>query len=163
MKRSNEYRSAHSDAPYRGSPALGVIVMVALTVLFVAVLGSFSFGISLGSLTTPQVSMSTEINVPNDQVQITHIGGDPLSGSSTNIAIVNESDGTRIEFGPSQHDETLEVGESVVITTTTGTIEGWTHETGNQSFELRSGTTYTITIVDTDSEVILYQTSLTSA
>lgn len=163
MRRSSEYRSANSDSHYRASPVLGVIVMVALTVLFVAVLGSFSFGISLGSLTTPQVSMSTEVNVPNDQVQITHIGGDQLVAGTTSIVIVNESDGQRIDFGPAQTDDTFEVGESVVITTTSGAIEGWALGAGDTSFELRSGTTYTIAIVDTDSDVILYRTSLTSA
>lgn len=142
---------------------LGIIVMVALTVLFVAVLGSFSFGFSLSSLTSPQVSMSTEVNVPNDQVQITHIGGDSLAAGSTSIVIMNESDGKRIEFGPAQTEDTFEVGDSVVITTTTSNIEGWALGSGNQTFELESGTTYTIAIIDTDSDIILYRTSLTSA
>lgn len=137
--------------------------MVALTVLFVAVLGSFSFGISLSSLTTPQASMSTQLDVPNNQIQITHIGGDSLAAGTTSIAIVNESDGARLDFGPAPTDETFEVGDTVTISTTTGVIEGWALGAGDQGFELQSGMTYTIAIVDADSEVILYRTSLTSA
>jgi FlaG/FlaF family flagellin (archaellin) len=163
MKRSNGYKSSHTDSHIRASPVLGVLVMVALTVLFVAVLGTFAFGMSFGSITTPQATMSTELSVPNDQIQITHIGGDTLSSDTTQIVIANESDGQRMVFGPAPDAESFEVGQSVEISTTSGSIEGWNLGHGNRTFELRQGMTYTISIMDTNSESVIYRTSLTSA
>lgn len=163
MTRSNGYKSSHTDSHYRASPVLGVLVMVGVTVLFVAVLGTFAFGMSFGSITTPQATMSTQLNVPNDQIQITHIGGDSLPSDRTQIVVENESNGQRMVFGPAPDAGTFEVGQSVVISTTSGSIEGWNLGLGNRTFELRQGMTYTISIMDTNSESIIYRTSLTSA
>lgn len=163
MTRSNGYKSSHTDSHYRASPVLGVLVMVAVTVLFVAVLGTFAFGMSFASITTPQATMSTQLSVPNDQIQITHIGGDPLSADSTRIIVENQSDGERMEFGPNPNAGSFEVGQTVAISTTDGAIDGWELGPGNRTFELRQGMTYTIEIVDTSSDSIIYRTSLTSA
>lgn len=163
MKRSNGYKSSHTDSHYRASPVLGVVVMVGLTVLFVAVLGTFAFGMSFASFTTPQATMSTQLSVPNDEIQITHIGGDSLASDSTQIVVVNESDGQQMAFGPTPEAGTFEVGQSVAISTRSGSIEGWDLSSANGTFELRQGVTYTIRIMDTSSESIIYRTSLTSA
>lgn len=163
MKRSNGYKSSNSRSHIRASPVLGAVVMVAITVLFVAVLGAFTFGMSLGSISTPQATMSTELSVPNDKVKITHIGGDPLSADRTRIVIENQSDGEQITFGPNQESATFDVGQTIIITTTSGSIEGWESENGSQSFELRRGLTYTIMIMDTKSEAFVYRASLTTA
>lgn len=141
---------------------LGAIVMVAVTVILVAMVGVFSFGVTLGSLTTPQASLSTQLSVPNDKITISHIGGDSLSARGTKLLITNESSGQQIEFGPNRTDDTFEVGDTLVISTTQGTIEGWQLATSSHSFQLRAGTTYTISIIDIDSETPIYRTSLTT-
>ena len=162
MKRSNTYSSARTNSQYRASPMLGVIVMVAVTVILVAVLGVFSFGVTLGSLTTPQASLSTQLSVPNDQITISHIGGDSLSARGTALVITNESDGHRMRFGPTRTDDTFEVGDAVVISTSRGTIEGWQLAASSQSFRLQAGATYSISLIDTDSDTPIYRTSLTT-
>lgn len=163
MKRSSSYKPSRSVSHHRASPVLGVLVMVAVTVLFVAVLGVFSFGFTLDSFSSPQVSMSTELNVPNDQIRITQIGGDSLSVETTRVVVVNESGGQQLEFHSVDGTEPFRVGESMVIVTTTGSLDGWVLEPGSQTFTLQGGTTYTIGIVDTRSDTLLYRTSLTVA
>lgn len=163
MKRSNGYKSSDPDAKHRTTPALGVVLMVSVTLLFVAVLGAFSFGLSLESLTTPQVSLSTAIDVPDDQIEISHMGGDALAADRTSIVVVNESDGRRIVFAPTRDVGPFEVGQTVVISTSSASINGWELEPGDRTFELRRGTAYTIRVVDSDSNHVLYQTTLTTA
>lgn len=163
MKRSNGYRSSDPDAKHRTTPALGVVLMVSVTLLFVAVLGAFSFGLSLESLTTPQVTLSTAIDVPDDQIKISHMGGDSLAADRTSIVVVNESDGQRIVFAPTRNAGPFEVGQTVVISTSSASIDGWELEPGDRTFELRRGMAYTIKVVDSDSNNVLYRTTLTTA
>lgn len=162
MRRSR-YTSFHTDSHYRSSPILGALLMVAVTVLFVAVLGTFSFGIAYGTADSPQVSLSTELDVPGNQVNIIHNGGESLSPDRTRIAIINESDGRTIELAAVRDGANdFEVGDKIFITTTTGSIDGWSLDSGSTTFELRSGITYTVKIYDTKSELSVYSTSLTT-
>lgn len=163
MKRSNGYDSSNSRARYRTTPALGVILMLAITLLFVAMLGAFSFGITFESLTTPQASMSTELDVPNNQITISHIGGDSLPSERTGVVIINESDGRILEFRSAQVGDSFEVGQTIVIDTATGSLDGWSLDDGARPFDLRRGVTYTIKVVDSNSENTIYRTSLTAA
>ncbi|MCH7659162.1 MAG: type IV pilin N-terminal domain-containing protein [Euryarchaeota archaeon] len=62
------------------SPVIGVILMVAITVILAAVIGAFVLGLgdSLGD-SGPQASLSFDQS--GDQVTVTHTGGDDLIGA----------------------------------------------------------------------------------
>ena len=62
------------------SPVIGVILMVAITVILAAVIGTFVLGLGQNVQSTPQASFSfdfdTSATTPN--VNVTHNGGDRL-------------------------------------------------------------------------------------
>jgi len=84
------------------SPVIGVILMVAITVILAAVIGTFVLG--LGDQvqdTAPQASFNFDFEAPggsaNDYVVITHDGGDTIdaSGQQLNTTV----DGTEVLGG----------------------------------------------------------------
>lgn len=163
MKRTTGYRSAEASDRLRVSPVLSALLMVSITVVFVAVLGVFSLGFINGTNSSPQATFSTELDVAEDRIIIQHLGGDPLAPQHTSIVVINESTGVRLEFTSSRTQDTFEVGESLVISTSEGTLSGWVLDSGELTFDIRSGVTYTIQIVDTRSQRVIYRTSLAMA
>ncbi|MUV50753.1 type IV pilin [Haloarcula sp. CBA1122] len=71
------------------SPVIGVILMVAITVILAAVIATFVLGLGdQVSNTAPQASFSTEYDSSaddNGQVTVTHDGGDSIKGSNLYI------------------------------------------------------------------------------
>ena len=63
------------------SPVIGVILMVAITVILAAVIASFVLGLGDQTQTTPTASFSFDYDADNDKVDITHDGGDPIPAS----------------------------------------------------------------------------------
>ena len=67
------------------SPVIGVILMVAITVILAAVIGTFVLGLGQNVQSTPQASFSFDFDKTNQQVNVTHNGGDRLEvGENTN-------------------------------------------------------------------------------
>jgi len=65
------------------SPVIGVILMVAITVILAAVIATFVLGLGdQVSNTAPQASFSTEYDSGNDWVEFTHDGGDSIEASN---------------------------------------------------------------------------------
>jgi len=61
------------------SPVIGVILMVAITVILAAVIASFVLGLGdQAQQTTPQASFSWDFDGSSDDLTITHDGGDPI-------------------------------------------------------------------------------------
>jgi flagellin-like protein len=61
------------------SPVIGVILMVAITVILAAVIASFVLGLGdQASQTTPQASMSWDYSGDTYNVTVTHDGGDSI-------------------------------------------------------------------------------------
>jgi flagellin-like protein len=61
------------------SPVIGVILMVAITVILAAVIASFVLGLGdQASQTTPQASMSWDYSGDTYNVKVTHDGGDSI-------------------------------------------------------------------------------------
>jgi flagellin-like protein len=61
------------------SPVIGVILMVAITVILAAVIATFVLGLGdQVSNTAPQASFSTEYDSNKDVVEVTHDGGDSI-------------------------------------------------------------------------------------
>lgn len=66
------------------SPVIGVILMVAITVILAAVIGTFVLG--LGDQvqnTSPQASFNFEFDTTSPNIIVTHDGGDTIDSAST--------------------------------------------------------------------------------
>jgi flagellin-like protein len=77
------------------SPVIGVILMVAITVILAAVIGTFVLGLGQNVQSTPQASFTFDFNTsastPN--VNVTHNGGDRLEvGDNTDSVRLVTSD-----------------------------------------------------------------------
>ncbi|ELZ91600.1 hypothetical protein C440_14839 [Haloferax mucosum ATCC BAA-1512] len=131
------------------SPVIGVILMVAITVILAAVIGSFVLGLGdQVNETAPQASFSFEYETgsPNN-LTITHESGDAIDAARVTIVggglDANWSDGTgsagQISAGDSttfDSDGDLDVssGDTVRVVwtsqsgSTSATIQSWTYE-----------------------------------
>lgn len=79
---NTNYKSTSPDD--RGvSPVIGVILMVAITVILAAVIGTFVLGLGQDvSQTAPQASISFENATGTGNITISHEGGDTLSAET---------------------------------------------------------------------------------
>ena len=69
------------------SPVIGVILMVAITVILAAVIGTFVLGLGdQVSDTAPQASFDFDFNETSGNVTITHEGGAQIDASNLNIS-----------------------------------------------------------------------------
>ena len=75
------------------SPVIGVILMVAITVILAAVIGSFVLGIGGQQEAAPQASITITENSSDDSVDISHRGGDAFTITNTGNLTVQNSDG----------------------------------------------------------------------
>jgi len=79
------------------SPVIGVILMVAITVILAAVIASFVLGLGdQASQTTPTASFAfdyEESSGTGDILTITHDGGDTIEGSQLSPAVEGATDG----------------------------------------------------------------------
>ena len=75
------------------SPVIGVILMVAITVILAAVIGTFVLGLGdQVSENAPQSSLSFDYNTSGPTVDVTHEGGETLEGS--NLELVGSDSGS---------------------------------------------------------------------
>ena len=73
------------------SPVIGVILMVAITVILAAVIGAFVLGLGdQASTTTPQASFDFEFN--SSGANVTHAGGDNIDNESVYLTSPGEDD-----------------------------------------------------------------------
>jgi len=102
------------------SPVIGVILMVAITVILAAVVGSFALGLDESTPSpAPQASFSFEWDDSADEVTVTHTGGDTITGD--NLVLRGDSsddtifDGDTVQAGSSDtsgsysNDETVQL------------------------------------------------------
>jgi flagellin-like protein len=95
------------------SPVIGVILMVAITVILAAVIGTFVLGLGdQVSESAPQASFSFEFDMSNTNVTITHEGGETMENSTLSV----EGDGTTTLSYESSYsnlggDSTISAGE----------------------------------------------------
>lgn len=135
------------------SPVIGVILMVAITVILAAVIGTFVLGLGDNlQQTSPTASISFDATAGNDQsIDVIHDGGDSLDASTISIVIEDnsgDSDGTTLSSAGStwaEGDSKIVAGEIVTVTTTDGNAFDsddkikviWTSESGETSSVLR--------------------------
>ena len=74
------------------SPVIGVILMVAITVILAAVIASFVFGIgSKAPKAAPQVSLQASA-VSDSKITIAHQGGDSILWNNTKIIVTSSTE-----------------------------------------------------------------------
>ncbi|WP_380675662.1 type IV pilin [Salinigranum sp. GCM10025319] len=96
------------------SPVIGVILMVAITVILAAVIGTFVLGLGdQVSTTSPQAQFSFDYDSDADEVTVTHDGGDSIDNST--LEVVNSSGGNETFT-----DDPVSSGSSVTISATPG-------------------------------------------
>jgi flagellin-like protein len=120
------------------SPVIGVILMVAITVILAAVIGSFVLNLG-GSLqqSAPQASFDFEYDAST--VNVTHASGDSLTESQITVSESNTSS----SLSPVSGDGTYTAGDEIA----NGTYDPgetirvvWESETGENSATLSTST-----------------------
>ena len=103
------------------SPVIGVILMVAITVILAAVIGSFVLGIGGQQESAPQASITiTENN--ESSVTVSHRGGDAFTdGNTESLTVSNDSDSTSENITISDGFSTGD--EQTVNVTPNGTVD----------------------------------------
>jgi len=96
------------------SPVIGVILMVAITVILAAVIGTFVLGLgdSLGD-SQPTAQLSVDVGVDegetNGTIDIEHNGGDAIASGDLRIVV---SEGSNSTEATGQFDERFSVGDT---------------------------------------------------
>jgi flagellin-like protein len=65
------------------SPVIGVILMVAITVILAAVIGAFVLGIGQGQQTAPATTFDYDYDSGSNSLEIVHTGGDSLTSDNS--------------------------------------------------------------------------------
>lgn len=92
------------------SPVIGVILMVAITVILAAVIGSFVF--TMGAHHDPPPSTRIDVDVSGETLLIAHDSGDSLSAKSVQVVI----DGTAVDssaLSAAGDDDRYTAGEQI--------------------------------------------------
>ncbi|KAF5419609.1 MAG: flagellin (archaellin), FlaG/FlaF family [Candidatus Methanocomedens sp.] len=146
------------------SPVIGVILMVAITVILAAVIAAFVFGMG-GSLkeAPPSVSLIASSNAATSgpDIIIEHSGGDQLLGSEWKISVVATGNNTAYVF--SQTGDDFTVGGQLLMQnyeTTEDLVTGfpdWTYSDSSGD-ALEKGSKYDVKIVHIPSNSLVLDT-----
>jgi flagellin-like protein len=117
------------------SPVIGVILMVAITVILAAVIGAFV--LNLGgqvSNNAPQAAFGFDYTESNDEITITHAGGDSLDVDNVQISV----GGIKADWPSAGTGSTISAGDSVSTTISgSDTVRViWNSPTGDESATL---------------------------
>ncbi|WP_331232886.1 type IV pilin N-terminal domain-containing protein [Natronorarus salvus] len=119
------------------SPVIGVILMVAITVILAAVIGTFVLGLGDDVNAAPSAQLSFQVDDDTDNLIISHDGGDALEPGEMSLIV----DGTAI-------DDALD-GEEILSAGTSWEVDG---ETATDEV--------TVTLVHDPSDSIIKSTEL---
>jgi len=139
------------------SPVIGVILMVAITVILAAVIAAFVFGIGGTQTKTPVASLQIKsASSTTNNITISHSGGDAIDLNKVKAIIEQGTNRNEI----SQLNTTaqiLNVGDNLVINESQNDINVYVNGAGvtnpgtnTTSFDLQPGLV-TVTLIDTDS------------
>lgn len=145
------------------SPVIGVILMVAITVILAAVIAAFVFG--MGTPTkAPQASLTiSSTSTVTGNITVTHRGGDSLDLNKVKAIIEQGSNRNIINLLNGTTTSTYSTGDAILLNpSTTTSLQGqqkvWLNNVGQfaslpsapGNFTLASGKV-TVTLIDTDS------------
>ena len=113
------------------SPVIGVILMVAITVILAAVIGTFVLGLGDSlSESAPSATYDWDQNTTDGPIGITlsHTGGDSIEGSTVSLA----GDATDSDLGADwQSGDAISAGDSVAINNSSASVDSDDIESGN--------------------------------
>jgi len=114
MKPSNLFKSDDRAV----SPVIGVILMVAITVILAAVIGTFVLGLgdSLGD-NQPTAQLALDFDTDSDELTIEHNGGDRIESGTLEVIVTNASGSEEVT---GVVDPAISVGDSVTGGLTNG-------------------------------------------
>ncbi|AKB80378.1 hypothetical protein MSHOH_3895 [Methanosarcina horonobensis HB-1 = JCM 15518] len=131
------------------SPVIGVVLMVAITVILAAAIGSSVFGQG-PSESAPQANINI-VTSGVDSIKLEHLGGDTVILYPNTTKIMFAADGQSYELDTSafESDPTFDVGMTKILLLTT--------EDGNSSATLTqtSGEFATVKIVDVKTKQLI--------
>jgi flagellin-like protein len=147
------------------SPVIGVILMVAITVILAAVIGTFVLGLGDEvSQSAPQATLGVEgASESTDTITLRHEGGDTLTAGEITIKVVNESGGS-YTFAASEANiatAKLSTADELVINVSAGDVnfgntpDVWNTTPSNDFTEISSDGEYTVTIIHEGSGQII--------
>jgi flagellin-like protein len=129
------------------SPVIGVILMVAITVILAAVIGSFVLNLG-GSLqqSSPQASFAFDYDSNGYTVDITHETGDSIDNTQLNATTGAGDWDSNSTFFSSVGGSTVSAGDTATYNLSSGTWDGetvrvvWESENGENSATLSRST-----------------------
>ncbi len=95
------------------SPVIGVILMVAITVILAAVIGGFVLGLGGDLQSAPQAQISID-SAGNNAIEISHDGGDAIAAADLLITDDGTYSSTLTDAGYGEDE--LAVGDSYTVT-----------------------------------------------
>jgi flagellin-like protein len=148
------------------SPVIGVILMVAITVILAAVIGGFvlQLGSGVGDA-APQASIGvSDTNFANDSIELRHSGGDTIEWADTNVILEVTGSADNTVRWDSPNSDALSTGQratiytdgsaSPKITLNTETNKTVT-DTNVSAFPLEDNDKVTLTLIDRPSGEII--------
>ena len=90
------------------SPVIGVILMVAITVILAAVIGAFVLGLG-DSVSETAPNAQIDFDYGDDNVTLTHDGGDSFDVANVDLVGTGETDD---DLDDSDWDDTVSAGDS---------------------------------------------------
>lgn len=151
------------------SPVIGIILMVAITVILAVLVGSFVLDIEKSAKEdSPQASFRVSANPASNNITLEHMGGDKIHHEQTRVIIESGGTTTFNTQDGSGDASVLSVGEVATITLndasddtldfdTDGTIDASTNGTA-ETFD--PGDRVTITLIDTATQRRIFEQSL---
>ena len=121
------------------SPVIGVVLVVAITVILSAVVGTFALGLGESQDTAPQSSWKTDYtDGGSDELTLTHEGGDQMEPSRLSVAV----SGATCPSGSLDSPKNLESDYSITGSVSAGTsvTVDSTHFCSSGNLDLSSAT-----------------------
>ncbi len=149
------------EATDRGvSPVIGVILMVAITVILAAVIGTFvlDLGQSAGNQ-APSASLTVTSDAGDHVFNVSHKGGDALIAENTRVVISNETN--EISYTASDSDN-FAVGDEIGFDVNDSSST-WMSSSSGGPFELDGDTDYQydVQFIDLESQRVIFETRVT--
>lgn len=158
-------RSTPSDRAV--SPVIGAILMVAITVVMAAAVGTLV--LDLGGTTaesTPQATLSVTADPTTDHLNVSHRGGDGIDASRSRLVVTAEASGDRLTFPATAGASVLRVGGAVAIDVSdanvTSTTWGTMSADSQSGFTIEPGRQYSVQLIDTRSQRVVFETTVTA-
>jgi flagellin-like protein len=133
------------------SPVIGVILMVAITVILAAVIASFVFQMGGQAPKNPPNSQLVAEVTTDNTITLTHMGGEPIPFADLKATVVvgsNSDVGLSVSESVGDGDNIFEAGEKATISASSAT------------FSKNSGTKVELTVIHTPTNKPILTTTL---